>query len=60
MATNNPRHGYELSAASLKPRRWAKSTGRNAVARLANLWIKESREVQVGLSGKERQIAMPT
>src|SRR6476661_8266077 len=28
------------SAASFKPRPWGKSTGRNAVARLAHLWIR--------------------
>src|SRR4051794_32806377 len=32
------------SAASLKPRRWVKSTGRNAVARPANLWIRRKPE----------------
>ena len=40
------------SAASLKARRWAKSTGRNAVARLANLWIRRKPGSSCRFAGK--------
>ena len=54
MATNNPRHGYERNAASLKPRRWGKRTGRNAVARLAHSWTRRKPESSIGSPPKER------
>jgi hypothetical protein len=52
MATNKPRHGYERKRSQLQTKAMGKSTGRNAVARLANLWIRRRSESSNRCAGK--------